>query len=281
MSQIQAESLVGAFGAEVKGVDLSQAQSEATNESLKRLLVQHKLLVFRDLALEPEDLIRLGRQFGELDQHPFIQALPDYPEVLPIVKEAGEKRNFGGGWHSEVSFYEKPALATLLYAQEVPSQGGDTLMADMVAAFEALSPNMRNFLEGLTAIHSAENIYTPQGVLADREVDATTEVELNETANRRVLHPLVRTIPETGEKLLYVNEAFTVGIKGFRREEANAILGYLFRHVTKADFCSRIHWRPGTLAFWDNRSTQHYALNDYSGERRAMLRVVVQGEQPV
>ncbi len=281
MSKIQTEVIVGAFGAEVSGVDLTQPQNEATNDSLKRLLLKHKLLVFRDLALAPEDLIRLGSQFGELDHHPFIQALAGYPEVLPIVKEAGEKRNFGGGWHSEVSFYEKPALATMLYAQEVPRRGGDTLMADMVAAYEALSPKLRDFLDSLMAIHSAENVYTAKGVLADRDADATTEVALNDSATRRVLHPLVRTIAETGEKLLYVNEAFTVGIKGLRREEAKALLDYLFRHVTKADFCCRIHWRPGTLAFWDNRSTQHYALNDYSGERRAMLRVVVKGDTPV
>lgn len=274
--------LVGALGVEVSGIDLGEPLGNERYHALHDALMAHRLLVFRNQDLEPDSLIRFGKQFGTLDVHPFIKALPDYPEVLPIVKEADERTNFGGGWHSEVSFYEKPAMGTMLYARDVPSRGGDTLLADGVAAFDALSDAMKEMLETLTAVHSAERVYAPGGAYQRRadDEDATTGVIMSELANKRVEHPVVRTHPVTGEKILYVNRAFTVGIKGMRADESAALLGFLCDHATKSEFCSRLKWQKDTLAFWDNRSTQHYALNDYSGERREMHRIVIEGDRP-
>lgn len=276
--------LNAAFGAEVSEIDLSRTGNGQQLSEIEEALLAHKLLIFRDQSLTPESLVRLGRHFGSLDIHPHIKALPGYPEVLPIIKEPEERGNFGGGWHSEVSFYEKPAMGTMLYALEVPPSGrGDTLMADGAAAWNALSPTMQEMLDGLTAIHSAERVYGPGGAYQPRadNKDSGTGVIMSEAANRRVEHPLVRRHPVTGEKSLYVNSAFTLSIKSMRQDEASALLKFLCDHATKAEFCARLHWETGTLAFWDNRTTQHYALNDYPGERRVMHRVVIEGDKPI
>ncbi|MEJ2133141.1 MAG: TauD/TfdA family dioxygenase, partial [Gammaproteobacteria bacterium] len=185
-----------------------------------------------------------------------------------------------GGWHAEVSFYEEPAMGTILYAREVPRAGGDTLVANMILAYEALSDTMQNMLDGLVAIHSAERVYAPGGAYEGRANASSTGVNMSEDANRRVEHPVVRTHPETGQKSIYVDRAFTLNIKGLHQEESRMLLEFLLAHVTKTEYCTRIRWHENTLAFWDNRCTQHYALNDYPGERREMHRVVIEGDRP-
>lgn len=273
--------LVGAFGVEVMGVRLTEEMDTASVGAIRDALLRHQLLVFRDQpGLVPADLVAFGSRFGTLDVHPYIRALPDHPEVIPVIKEPQERTNFGGGWHAEVSFYQKPAMGTILYAREVPSKGGDTLVANMILAYEALSSVMRDMLGELTAIHSGERVYAPGGAYAGRAEGTATGVDLSESANARVEHPVVRTHPETGQKLLYVDRAFTLSIKGMHPEESRMLLDFLFAHVTKTEFCTRLQWRKDTLAFWDNRSTQHYALNDYPGERREMHRVVIEGDRP-
>lgn len=273
------ERLPGSFGIAVRGVDLAQ-MSAAQFADIESLFLEHELLTFPDQRLVPETLKALGQRFGELDVHPYIRPLEAHPEVLPIVKEPQESTNFGGGWHSEVSFYEQPAMATMLYAVEVPSQGGDTLVASQTLAYEALSPGMQRFLEGLTAVHSGERVYGPGGAYESRSEGTRTTVRISEAAAQRVEHPVVRVHPVTGRRSLYVNPAFTLSISGLRRAESDALLGFLFEHCVKAEFCSRVRWQPGMLTMWDNRCTQHYALNDYPGERREMLRVVVKGDRP-
>jgi taurine dioxygenase len=279
-AEIRVRPTVGACGAEISGIDLRRPLDNEAFAAVHDALLHHRLILFRDQQLGPDEMKALASRFGPLDEHPYIQPIEGHPEVLRIVKEPGDRVNFGGGWHSEVSFYEKPAMGTMLYAVDVPGAGGDTLVADMVAAYAALSPTMQGILEGLTAIHSAEHIYGSKAVFATEEAKQSTSLRFDASADAKVEHPLVRTHPETGEKILYVNPAFTVGIRGMKKRESDALLQFLFTHQTATEYCTRIHWQPGTLAFWDNRSTQHYALNDYAGHRREMLRVVVAGDRP-
>jgi len=174
-------------------------------------------------------------------------------------------------------------MATLLYAVETPKIGGDTLVADAILAYEALPEETKLRLQGLKGEHTADHIYGPGGVYEKRASEDTkgTQTQAAEHVKGSVYHPIVRTHPETGEKILYVSGAFVMSMTGLPEPEASDLLKELIEHVTKAEFVSRIRWQPGTLVMWDNRSTQHYALNDYAGHRREMLRVVVEGDRPV
>jgi taurine dioxygenase len=274
--------LDGAFGIEVRGVELAPTLDEALAADLRAVLMRHRLLVLRNQKLGATALRDIGRHFGPLDVHPFIESVPGVPEVIAVVKEADEDQNFGGGWHSEVSFYERPAMGTLLYAVEVPARGGDTLLADAVQAYASLPRDTQERIANLSGVHSAEHIYGVGGFYERRAAagEAGTRTRNMEAARGRVEHPVVRTHPETGEKILYVNLAFTVGIAGLPEEEARPLLSELIQHANRPEFVTRLSWQPGTLAIWDNRSTQHYALNDYAGQRREMLRVVVEGDRP-
>ncbi len=280
---MQVRPLSGAFGAEIQDIDLSKPVSDDAAAELRRLLLEHRLIVVRNQSLDASALRDIGACFGSLDVHPFIQSVPGVPEVIAVVKEADEKQNFGGGWHSEVSFYEEPAMGTILYAVEVPDEGGDTLLADGVLAYDALPEEMVGKIAELKAEHSAEHIYGPGGFYASRSGDTEqgTKTQAMEQATGSVLHPVVRTHPETGEKILYVNGAFVIGLPELPEDEVRALLQELVAHTTRDEFVTRLKWEPGTLAFWDNRSTQHYALNDYQGRRREMLRVVIEGDRPV
>ena len=280
---MQTNPLDGAFGAQVLDVDLAAvATDEAFAKDLRELLLRERLLVFRDQQLDARSLRDVGRCLGTLDVHPFIEHVEDVPEVVAIVKEADEKENFGGAWHSEVSFYEEPAMGTMLYAVETPDVGGDTLLADAVRAYAALPAETKARIDGLVGLHSAEHVYGEGGYYERRAKGAAsgTKTRDMQAARGRVAHPIVRTHPETGEKILYVNLAFTVGIEGMADAEARPLLNDLIRHATSEPFVTRLQWAPGTLAMWDNRSTQHNALNDYRGQRREMLRVVIEGDRP-
>lgn len=279
---METQALEGAFGVEVSGLNLGDKLSAAGIEALRAALLTHRLLVFRDQKLDALRLREFGRHFGSLDIHPYIEAVPGTPEVIAVVKEADEKHNFGGGWHSEVSFYEAPAMGTMLYAVDVPKEGGDTLLADEIMAYKALPDDVKQRIGDLTAKHSAEHIYGEGGVYQKRaDGDASgTKTQRPETAKGHVEHPIVRSHPDTGEKILYVNLAFTIGITDLPEDEGRELLTSLVKHAVKPEFVTRLHWEPGTVAFWDNRCTQHYALNDYAGKRREMLRVVVAGDRP-
>jgi taurine dioxygenase len=272
-----ARPISGVLGAEIVGLDLREPLDADTATALRAALVEHHVLVFRDQAVTPEQQIAFGRCFGELDTHPFVEGNPDHPEIIDIVTLPDDRFNFGGGWHTDVSFLEEPDLGSILYAVELPPVGGDTLFADQHAAYDALSDTMKSMLDGLVAVHSAERQYGAGGQSTQSSAVATKNADV---ATRTVEHPVVRTHPESGRRSLYVNPAFTMRIVGLHRAESDALLRFLYRHAVSERFTCRVRWEPGTMVMWDNRSVQHYALHDYVGHTRRMRRITVKGDRP-
>jgi taurine dioxygenase len=274
---ITVEPVSGTVGAVVGGVDLSEPLEQSMLADIRQAFLAHHVLFFHDQDLSAEAQLRFGRYFGELDTHPFVEGTEAHPEVIEIITEPDDLLNFGGGWHSDVTFLDEPDLGSILYAVEVPPFGGDTLFADQHAAYEALSDTMKDLLDGLVAKHSAGPQYAEGGYST---LSKSMKTKSPERADRVVCHPLVRTHPETGKKALYVNPSFTVGIDGMRMDESMALLGFLFNHAVREPFTCRFRWSPGSVAMWDNRSVQHYALFDYRGHRRHMRRITVRGDRP-
>jgi taurine dioxygenase len=271
------EPVSGTVGAVVRGIDLSDPLNDSTLAEIKRAFLAHHVLFFHDQHWTPEAQLRFGHYFGELDTHPFVEGTQAHPEIIEIITEPDDILNFGGGWHSDVTFLEEPDLGSILFAIDVPSFGGDTLFANQHAAYEALSDTMKGLLDGLNAQHSAGPQYADGGYST---LSKSMKTKSSDLAGAVVHHPLVRTHPETGKKALYVNPSFTVGIEGMRLDESMALLGFLFNHMVKEPFTCRFRWAPGSVAMWDNRSVLHYALFDYRGHRRSMRRITVKGDRP-
>ena len=265
--------VAGALGAELSGVDLSQPQSDETIAAIRQALVEHQVIFFRDQTLTPAQQVAFGARFGPLNIHPYVTGMAGQPEVMEIVKEPSDRINFGGGWHSDMSFLETPAIGSILYALELPEYGGDTLFSSQAAAYDALSDGLKRILEGLNAVHSAAREYAPGGNSAQKR--GTMQVAEADGYVGEYVHPMVLTHPETGRKALYVNPAFTLKIDGWKPSESKALLDYLFQHCRYEGFTCRFAWKKGSVAFWDNRSVWHFALNDYPGQRRHMRRVTV------
>lgn len=272
-SSLQVRRAAGALGAEISGVDLSQELPDATIAVIRQALLEHQVIFFRDQALTPERQVAFGARFGPLNIHPYVAGMAGHPEVMEVVKEPEDRINFGGGWHSDMSFLERPAIGSILYAVETPAFGGDTLFASQAAAFEALSPGLQKTLEGLNAIHSAAREYSSEGHSAQKRKSMAI-AEADGLVGEYV-HPMVLIHPETGRRALYVNPAFTIRIEGWKTRESKALLDYLFEHCRYEGFTCRFSWKAGSVAFWDNRSVWHFALNDYPGQRRQMRRVTV------
>ena len=273
MTGLTIRKVAGALGAELGGVDLSGALDGPTIAAIRAALNQHQVIFFRDQRLTPEQQLAFGRRFGPLNIHPYVTGMADHPEVMEIIKEPTDRLNFGGGWHSDMSFLETPSIGSILYAVETPDFGGDTLFASQAAAYDALSEGLKATLEGLRAVHSAGQEYSAKGASAQKR--ASMQVTEAEGLAGEFVHPVVKVHPETGRKALYVNPAFTMRFDGWSRKESRALLDYLFEHSRQEAFTCRFSWRDGSVAFWDNRQVWHYALNDYPGQRRHMRRVTV------
>ena len=286
MAGMEIKPIAGAIGAEIHGVDLSKTLSNSEFDAVHRAFLDHQVIFFRDQKISPEQHIAFGRRFGELDVHPFADGLDEHPEIFHVLKESREhsKRTFGGGWHTDVTFYEKPALGSILYALEVPESGGDTQFANMYLAYENLSEGLKEMLDGMSAIHSASRGYGERGRAIHPKNNSYTSMKVRAggpEAEIEVEHPVVRTHPETGRKGLFVNRGFTVRFKGWTEEESTPLLEYLYTHAVRPEFTCRFKWEKGSIAFWDNRCTHHFAINDYHGKRRSMHRVTVCGDRPV
>jgi taurine dioxygenase len=274
---LEVAELGGAVGAEITGVDLSRPLSPSLLARLRRIWLDAGVLTFPDQALTSEAFIALARSFGEVMEYPFLKGLPGHPEITEVIKLEHETVNFGGVWHSDTTYLPRPPMATLLLARETPPTGGDTLFASQVAAYAALSDDMKRRLAPLRAISSS----------AKAEVSRTREDRLRESARAaeppvfEASHPVVRRHPETGRPALYVNPAHTVCFDGQTEAESAPLLAFLFEHQVREDFACRVRWRPGTLAIWDNRQTLHFPINDYHGHRRVMHRITLAGDVPL
>jgi taurine dioxygenase len=273
MTELQIRRAAGALGAEISGVDLAQQLPDETIAAIRGALNEHQVIFFRDQQLTPAQQVAFGARFGPLNIHPYVAGMAGQPEVMEIIKEPEDRINFGGGWHSDMSFLERPAIGSILYALEVPEMGGDTLFASQAAAYDALSDGLKRTLEGLSAVHSASREYSAQGHSAQKR--SSMSVAEADGYVGEFVHPMVLVHPETGRKALYVNPAFTLRIDGWKTSESKALLDYLFQHCRYEGFTCRFRWEPGSVAFWDNRSVWHFALNDYPGQRRHMRRVTV------
>lgn len=271
MPQFQLSKVTANCGAEISGIDLSQPLEKATIADLEAALAEHCVIFFRDQEMTPQQQKELGRCFGELHLHPAWPRLVEgHPEVMEIYADANTKRIAGEDWHSDVSCDAEPPLGTILQMLEVPEFGGDTLFANMYAAFEALSDSMQKFLEGMTAIHDGVQAYRGRYEGVDDEGKSYPRAE----------HPVVRTHPVSGRKALFVNRIFTTHLEGLQPRENAAVLGMLFEHIAQPEFQCRFRWQTGSVAFWDNRCAQHYALWDYYPHRRRGLRVTIKGDPP-
>jgi len=278
---ISVTPIAGALGAEIGGVDLARDLSDAVVGEIRRALLEHHVIFFRDQRLSPEQHLAFGRRFGELQVHDFVEGMADNEEILEVRKEADETLNFGGGWHTDVSYLERPALGSVLYAHEVPEYGGDTLFASQHLAYESLSDGMKGLLDGMTAIHSARR---PYGVNAPRSFytgPSSMKFYFTEEAHAEVEHPVIRTHVETGRKSLYVNRTFTIRFKDMTEAESAPLLEYLWEHAVRPEFTCRFRWQKNSIAFWDNRCVQHHAMWDYWPHTRSGNRVTVKGDCPV
>ena len=272
---IQVRPLAPALGAEIGGVDLSHDLSDGVIAEIRQALLNHLVIFFRGQDITPARHLAFARRFGDLVFYPMVKGLEDYPEIVPVVKRPDETDNFGGVWHSDTTYLTEPPLGAILVARELPPHGGDTLFANMIMAYETLSDGMKDMLSGLIAVNSsAKAAVAKSRESRQQDMDGVPEPLAAE-------HPVVRTHPETGNKALYVNIGHTIGLKGMTEDESAPLLNYLFAHQRREEFVMRFQWRPGSIAFWDNRSSQHYPLNDYHGHKRVLHRVTLAGDAPV
>lgn len=274
--KIEVQRIAGALGAEIGGVDLAGDLDDATLVEIRAAWLDHLVVFFRDQSLEPAQLLAFARRIGRPVEYPFVKGIDGFPEVIEVKKLEHERTNFGGIWHSDTAYLQTPPMASMLLAREVPPVGGDTEFANQYAAYEALSPRLRQVLDALSAVNSSAKA----DVTRTREDRVRTDGRSDSRDHYEAEHPVVRSHPETGRKALYVNVAHTVQFAGMTAEESAPLLEFLFRHQVKAEFTCRFRWEPGSLALWDNRCAQHNPVNDYHGFRRVMHRITLAGDTP-
>ena len=272
---IRVQPVAGAVGAEILGVDLSEPLDEAAVGQIRATLFDRGVVFFRDQHITPEQHIAFAERFAPINVNRFFAHAEGYPAIAEVRKEPGQKKNIGGGWHTDHSYDHVPALGSILLARELPPLGGDTMFASMYAAYDALSDGLKQTLEGLRAVHSSEHVF---GTTAKREQQEDGRLRNAHLATQNAVHPVVIRHPGSGREALYVNPGFTLRFDGWTEEESRPLLDYLYRHAARPEFQCRFRWEEGSIAFWDNRATWHYALNDYQGERRLLHRITLEGQ---
>ena len=272
---IEVQPVSGALGAEIYGVDIAQGLSGEEFAEIQQAYYEFGVIFFRDQVLTPHQHLEFAQRWGEINVNRFFKAVDGYPMIAEVRKEPEQKENIGGEWHTDHSYDLAPAMGSILYARDVPESGGDTLFANMYLAYESLSKGLKKTLEDLKAVHSSRHVF---GTECHRE-DANLKDRFNhpELATQDAVHPVILRHPDTGRKALYVNPIFTVRFDGWTEEESKPLLTYLYQHGAQPEFTCRFRWQKGSLAFWDNRATWHYALNDYHGGLRVMHRITVEG----
>ncbi len=263
---------------EFVGADVSDMQlasiDDAGIQEIKAALAQYGVLHFHNQDLTPEQHIAFAKAWGGIDLNNYFPLNDNYPEIAEVRKMEDQTTNIGGGWHTDHSYDQIPAMGSILVARELPPSGGDTLFATMGATYEALSPGIKKFLHGIKVHHSADHIYSPDGYYSTTDMAADLRGQDLKTG---AVHPAIIKHPVTGRPLIYVNGAFVTHFEGWTPQETRAILNYLYEFCTQDQFTCRIQWKPGSVAIWDNRSTWHLANNDYHGYRRVMHRITMSG----
>jgi len=269
--------LSGALGAEINGIDLKDT-SKKNFKVINNLLLEHKVIFFRNQKISPEEQLALASHFGPIEQHAYVKGLDQHPEIVRIIKKPNEKNQWGENWHSDVSYNVKPTKAVILKSIKIPPVGGDTMFANMELAWETLDEKIKNKIKGKKALHSSLGaeffLDNYKGMKGNGNYDKYS----NE-------HPIVRTHPETGKKILFVNWTYTKNIVGMDKKNGDEVLNEIFKHQAKLDFTCRFQWTENAVAIWDNRSVQHYAIADFFpgrglGHERIMDRIAIEGDRP-
>jgi taurine dioxygenase len=279
---LDVQKIAGSLGAEVRGVDLSKDVSEEVLAEIRMALLDNLVIAIRDQSITPDQQLAFARRWGEIHLHPFMQGMEDYPEILKIVKRPTDKKNFGGSWHTDQMFSPSPAMGTMLYALEVPSAGGDTLFTNQYLAYESLSDEMKKIAGQLRTVCVGDNFKAANGLSRKERYDRhMSEMKVKDPGDviTTSIHPLVRTHPETGRKSIYIG-GHVQNFDGMTDEESQPLMDFFMKQSIRPEHTCRVRWETGTLTFWDNRCTQHFAINDYPAETRIMHRITVRGDQP-
>jgi taurine dioxygenase len=271
----------GRVGAEILGLDLARPLSADDLDAVRAAFAEHGVVFFRDQAITEAQHIAFARNWGRININRFFAAHPQYPEIALVVKEADQQHNIGGGWHTDHSYDFEPALGSILVARELPPEGGATAFASMYAAWDALPERLKARVEGRNAVHSARHVFGSKASAYEAVQDTRSDGRVGNSAAADLLddpvHPVVITHPLSGKRALYVNPSFTLHIQGLAEDESRDLLQEIYAHNVRPEFQEDFHWREGSIAFWDNRATWHYAYNDYHGHRRAMHRITIEG----
>jgi len=268
----------GALGAEVTGINLKKTSKKNLFE-INNLLLEHKVLFFREQKITPEEQIKLGKYFGSLETHAYVKGRKKYPEIVRIIKAPNEKNQWGENWHCDVSYNEEPSKAVILKSIKIPPVGGDTVFANMELAWNTLDKKIKNKVKNRKAIHSSLGA----SFFLKNFKSMKSNGNLGEYSNQ---HPIVRTHPETRKKILFVNWTYTKKIVGIKKRESDKLLQLIFKHQARLDLTCRFKWTKNAVAIWDNRSVNHYAISDFFpgrglGYERIMDRVSIKGDKPI
>ena len=274
MSEIIINPISGSIGAEIQGVNLSTDLSDAVFSEIRQTFIDHGLIFFRNQELTPDDHLRFAKRWGEININRFFAKVEGYEQIAEVKKDPDQEINIGGAWHTDHSYDQIPAMGSILLARETPKTGGDTLFANMYKAYESLSDGLKGTLESMNACHSSRHVFGAHTGYAEASNQRIGNPEL---ATQDAIHPVIITHPESKRKALYVNPEFTVNFEGWTKEESTPLMNYLTEHSPRPENITRFKWEPGAIAFWDNRCTWHFALNDYPGEKRLMHRITIEG----
>ena len=274
MGDINLVPVEGGVGIEIQDIDLSKDLSDSIFSDIKQAFVKHGLIFFRNQHLTPHEHIKFATRWGLININRFFTKVKGYDQIAEVRKEGDQKVNIGGEWHTDHSYDQIPAMGSILLAKETPEIGGDTLFACMYKAYESLPDNMKDTIENLNAVHSSRHVFGNQ---SDHVKASGVKLHNSDLATQEAIHPVIIIHPESKRKALYVNRTFTLNFEGWTVKESKPILDFLYNHATKSENTTRFRWEPGSMAFWDNRCTWHYALNDYHGKKRLMHRITIEG----
>ena len=281
MSKLTISAHDDGFGASISGVDLSSPLSAEETQEIRKAWVKHRVVYFPDQPMNHDQLARFTLSFGGFGDDPYVKSIEEHQNILEVRRDPDEDvAPFGGGWHSDWSFQETPPSATILHSKVIPPLGGDTWYADGVAAYAALDPTTQREIDDLITIHSARRPYSHEGYLKSRGPERSMTILPNDSALQTQEHPMVRTHPESGEKVLWINLVYTLGVKGLSDSDSQSLLDHLFEHLLDERFIYKHKWKANMLTMWDNRSVQHCAQGGYDGHLRVLHRTTVAGDKP-